>query len=560
MRLPFPELSPDHQRVLDALWRGRDELGHWPPSREWVRFHAGVAEKALEEASQRGLIRDREADVGVRPTALGLAYVDDPRAPRALELFAQLFDQARARYRPGLHRVEWATVASELGLGPDDEEAASTFGPDLDIVVRTKDGLALCADERRASSSLEAALFALAHKHERTEQVFGEAPFGVRLRSLEVAGFRALSQLRLPVAPLTVLVGVNGAGKSTVLDALAFIAGAARDGLSAALAAEAGFQRLRTRGSTGPVAVGIELAVDLGDGPRPAEYRVELGALRDGEGERPIIEHELLAVKREGRMEPLVDRRRAVAKVRAADGGLEERFVPVSELVLAQISDEHRYPVAYGIRQALARTVLVDRDPGLEPRFEYEVVGADRARRRAVTPLRALLHEAVPDRATAARLAEALRAFVPSVADVVREPRTGELAEIHLVEEGSSEPARFDELSAGVRQMLLLVALYVHPSPPSLVLLEEPDAALHAGAIPALRDLLRALARRTTVIATSHRADFVRELDASEEVRVLDRESGRPRVSSLADAKAERRWLRAFDPDEALARFGRERT
>jgi ATPase subunit of ABC transporter with duplicated ATPase domains len=257
-------------------------------------------------------------------------------------------------------------------------------------------------------------------------------------------------------------------------------------------------------------------------------------------------------------MEPLVDRRRAVAKVRAADGGLEERFVPVSELVLAQISDEHRHPIAFGIRQALARTVLVDRDPGLEPRFEYGIEAA-RARRRAVKPLRALLHEAVPDRATAARLAEALRAFVPSVVDVVREPRTGELAEIHLVEEGSPEPARFDELSAGVRQMLLLAALYVHPSPPSLVLLEEPDAALHAGAIPALRDLLRALSQRTTVIATSHRIDLVRELDASEEVRVLDRRDGRPHVSSLADAKAERRWLRAFDPDEALARFGRER-
>ena len=94
----------------------------------------------------------------------------------------------------------------------------------------------------------------------------------------------------------------------------------------------------------------------------------------------------------------------------------------------------------------------------------------------------------------------------------------------------------------------------------SLVLLEEPDAALHAGAIPALRDLLRALSQRTTVIATSHRIDLVRELDASEEVRVLDRRDGRPHVSSLADAKAERRWLRAFDPDEALARFGRERT
>jgi predicted ATPase len=92
-----------------------------------------------------------------------------------------------------------------------------------------------------------------------------------------------------------------------------------------------------------------------------------------------------------------------------------------------------------------------------------------------------------------------------------------------------------------------------------LILLEEPDATIHVGAMPALRDLLISLAKRSTVVATSQSPAFVGLLDPAKHVTALDRAEGTTRASSLAEALSSRRWLESFAGAEAFFRFGSER-
>ena len=60
------------------------------------------------------------------------------------------------------------------------------------------------------------------------------------IATLAVENYRSLRHLVVPLAPLTVVTGANGTGKSSLYRALRLLADAARNGAVAALAREGG--------------------------------------------------------------------------------------------------------------------------------------------------------------------------------------------------------------------------------------------------------------------------------------------------------------------------------
>jgi predicted ATPase len=92
-----------------------------------------------------------------------------------------------------------------------------------------------------------------------------------------------------------------------------------------------------------------------------------------------------------------------------------------------------------------------------------------------------------------------------------------------------------------------------------VLLLEEPDAGVHVGALQTLVDLLRSLAKRMTVIVTTHSPTLVGLLDPVKEVVALDRGKDGARAVPLAEALRSRQWLQAFGSrEEAFVRFASE--
>lgn len=72
---------------------------------------------------------------------------------------------------------------------------------------------------------------------------------------------RTLTDTKLPLGPLTVMVGPNAAGKSNVLHALEFLGDVTRDGIGPAPAERGGFGALAFRGGPNPmskISVGVE--------------------------------------------------------------------------------------------------------------------------------------------------------------------------------------------------------------------------------------------------------------------------------------------------------------
>lgn len=555
----YPELEPELQALLSWVFEQPE-----PPSWEATLHEIGWDDELLHRALNLGLIAH---DGKVRLAALALPHrSEDPASRALLDTLAALARVAHERYEPGCGPIERDALEQATGRTTQQLIDAEPFARDLHISIRVgvEEGgpigdeparyVSVQPDAASARAPRLEPLFRGLFPRDRVEaRRVGPRSVPFRLRSIRAAGFRALEDLRLELrAPLTVLVGPNGAGKSTVLDAIAFLARALEEHLRDATRQEGGVGRLRTRGFAGPVELEAGFHIDPGLGDVAGRYRVVFDAL-DREA---IVEEELLELDDPGSAVWLQGRR-AAARIRRADGAFETQYGGVGNLTLSTLADDDRFPVPVHVRRGLADIVLVDRDPLL-----HAVQGAEgrSGRQRFLTPARALLEAVASSDTLTDRLSRTLRELVLRVDHVRRVVRAGEAPHLEVVERGVPGASRFDEVSAGMRQMLLVGALYVAESPPCTILLEEPDAGLHVGVLHVLRDLLRSLAQRSVVIATTHSLGFVGLLDPEREVVALGRGPDGVRAVPLSEALREKRWLdEVGSTAEAFLRAAAER-
>jgi predicted ATPase len=75
------------------------------------------------------------------------------------------------------------------------------------------------------------------------------------------------------------------------------------------------------------------------------------------------------------------------------------------------------------------------------------------------------------------------------------------------------KPIYINELSDGTLRFLFLVALLLSPSPPSMILLDEPEDGLHPSLVEIIRELLVQASRKTQIIVATHSSSLIRELE-----------------------------------------------
>src|SRR5262249_23126007 len=98
-------------------------------------------------------------------------------------------------------------------------------------------------------------------------------------------------------------------------------------------------------------------------------------------------------------------------------------------------------------------------------------------------------------------------------------------------------------LSDGTLRFLCLLVILLHPSPPPLVCLEEPELGLHPDILPGLTDLLIDASARMQLVITTHSDIMIDALSHTpESVLVCEKEDGQTRIERL-DADALAHWL-----------------
>ncbi len=124
-------------------------------------------------------------------------------------------------------------------------------------------------------------------------------------------------------------------------------------------------------------------------------------------------------------------------------------------------------------------------------------------------------------------------------------PVTGGTVSLFLEETGDRAiPA--SRLSDGTLRYLSLLAVLLHPEPPPLICIEEPELGLHPDLLPTLADLMIEASGRSQLVVTTHSDVLVDALtDLPESVVVCEKHAGQTRMRRLQKTDLAK-WLKDY--------------
>lgn len=396
----------------------------------------------------------------------------------------------------------------------------------------------------------------------------GGEKLSARITRMRVKNYRSLADVDLTLEPLTVFVGLNGAGKSNLLDVLRFVRDVLTGRLEKAINERGGMSALRRWSPKGrPYDVSIELWLEGEDWQ--AEYGFELGSERRGEFrikrevcqityQQAVHSYEIANGKwvRQPSIEPmffeLVSRDLPVPREELQQKIME---VPVYELFLpraALLLGDRAYAALWNSLRDMGFYAVFPNVLREATRPDNPYPLRDDAQNLSST-LRALRREH-PEALD--RILRFLRAAVPGVEDIgVRQVGGRLIAQIYHLQrpEGGRERAAFDlaqEADGTLRLLALLTALFQEP-PRTLVGIEEPELNIHPGALSVLRDALDLASRRTQVLITTHSPDLL-EAFPPEAFRVVEMVDGVTQVGPMLASQRDAIRDRLFTAGELL--------
>jgi len=277
------------------------------------------------------------------------------------------------------------------------------------------------------------------------------------VHELWVEGYRSIHELRLSLAPVTVVVRPNGCGKTNLYRALRLLSAAAEGTVARSLADEGGLPSVlwagpRKKNAPARFTVGAamdELAYELSCGPMPPpQVPFEL--------DPDVKEETVWAVH--FRTDPDAPLRRRQVGVRTPALAHDGRDLAAALMTVQEIGD------------------------------------------------RALLHESVE------------RAFPGAKLELI--PERGTFS-FRLAMPGLFRPLEAAELSDGTLRYLCLIAALLSSRTPPFLALNEPETSLHSDLLPALAELIADAGERGQVLVTTHAETLAAALEKTGETSTV---------------------------------------
>ena len=359
------------------------------------------------------------------------------------------------------------------------------------------------------------------------------------LQSVRVRNFKAVVDSKVvKLGPLTAFIGNNGAGKSSLIEALETYQAILRDGLDLAMQRWLGVEHVRHKGQEAKERMGkalnaISWEIALGETRRKVQ-RLAMAVNND-----PAANHMFIASERmtgpgvwaerdgAGGLQPYGPGRSMLPYslnedlVRAADEVLAWQFLTLN-------------PERMGLPVPQQRTkghVRLANDGSNVADFLLDL------RRQSPNAFNGIV--------------ETMAYVLPYAKDIQPTLSSSEIerkAWLQLSEDTYKVPGWL--LSTGTLRMLALLALLRHPNPPPLIVVEEIENGLDPRSIHLIVEEIRSavLAGVTQVIVTTH-SPYLLDLLTLEHLVVVERDAeGHPRFVRPADHANLRKWAEEFAP------------
>ncbi|MCY4263685.1 MAG: AAA family ATPase [Gammaproteobacteria bacterium] len=371
------------------------------------------------------------------------------------------------------------------------------------------------------------------------------------IETIEIDGFRLLKNFKADLKPLTVIIGANGSGKSSLIDCLQLISRCCEFPLTTILGSTAG-SNLTFDGSTTNWSwkIGFRKPGDPYWSELPIEeasrltYDVEIHFDKTG---IPIpINEELYDYEIESGNKKLntylesnqlhkqiFDNQRG--KLVSFDEKSQNKYPSVAERTAKSIQHKHQseldgyslflskmqfpneFPIPYASRSLLSRMSFYP---------YFDVSHSSNLRNKAselravtwLTPdgdnLATVLHEMltrIEYKSVAKELNNYLRIAYPEFEDIRSETtfHSKPLLLVSVKEKHTTRSTEIRELSDGMLRFLCLAAALLNPFPPPFIAVDEPETGLHPRLMPLVATMIIKASRRTQVLVTTHNSDLI---------------------------------------------------
>ena len=158
------------------------------------------------------------------------------------------------------------------------------------------------------------------------------------------------------------------------------------------------------------------------------------------------------------------------------------------------------------------------------------------------------------------QLLERMGVFYPLIEDI-RPSLIDDTVQIFFHEKGLQRAIPATRLSDGSLRYLCLLAVLLHPEPPNVICIEEPEVGLHPDIIPEVAKLLIDASKRSQIFVTTHSDVLVDALsEVPEAVVVCEKVDGATQMRRL-DKESLKPWLEKYRLGElwTSGRFGGNR-
>ena len=312
----------------------------------------------------------------------------------------------------------------------------------------------------------------------------------MRIEQIEIRNYRVFRNVRLTrLPPMTVVIGANGTGKSTLFDVFSFLKDALAGNVASAVARRGGFRELVSRGERGPIGITIKFRES---GGRLATYILEIGT----HGGRAVVDREVLRYRRgkdSGRPWCFVDfsRGRGTAitneSVYGEAGAVEQReefeLDDPGVLAIKGLGQFRGFRVVSDFRNLIENWYIsnfhiADARPSAEAGYAEHLS----TRGDNVAQVAQYLYE--NHRKQFKRVLEAMRARVPGVKTVEAKPTEDGRLVLRFQDGSFRDPFIARYVSDGTIKMFAYLVLLHDPNPYSLLAVEEPEKPTISVAAP----------------------------------------------------------------------------
>ena len=351
------------------------------------------------------------------------------------------------------------------------------------------------------------------------------------LRRLLLRRFRSIPQAAIELDNPTFLVGRNGAGKSNLADAFAFLADAMASPLSAVFDRRGGIGAVGNRRSPrhrpADLAISVTL-MHLNGKAKRATYGFELRPKRDNDF---AVMREQCVVEKESGSPDWFDRHKD--EFRSNTNSMRPALES-NALALPLVGGDTRFGA---VLRFLANMRAYRIEPAVLRSFQDPDVGTRlRPDGRNIASVLREIGRASPTNWR--RLHDLLGSIVPGAIGVEPRKHGNKVSLVFTQEWSASRRMKFEAFSVSdgtLRALGLLAAVY-QPQAPSVLVIEEPEATIHPGALGAILDVLRHAGRFLQVVATTHSPDILdRDWVEDRHLRMVTWVEGETHVTRIPD-------------------------